>query len=178
MGNINSSLNINDISGITTPIHIFYASETGRAKETAEDVQRELFCRGYSSQPARDVASITLSSLLEIQDKNEPVLFLVSTAGQGDPPTAFKPLWSQLLSAHLDGNCFSSSSSSASNKYSKGVVKKALNFSVFGLGDSGYAEFNYAARRLKVRLEQLGAQSFHRIGFKNYFNLLPFNFVI
>ena len=157
MGNSSSSS-----SAAGPKIHVFFASETGRAKETAEDVQRELFCKGYNCQPARDVASISLSSLLEIKKRNEVVVFLVSTAGQGDPPTGFKPLWSELLAANLAADCFSSAGSSKSS------TGKALQFSVFGLGDSGYAEFNYAARRLKVRLEQLGAESFHRIGISEF----------
>lgn len=39
-----------------------------------------------------------------------------------------------------------------------------VQFSVFGLGDSGYAKFNAAARRLYQRLLQLGAKEFHTRG--------------
>ena len=33
-----------------------------------------------------------------------------------------------------------------------------VRFAVFGLGDSGYADYNTVAKKLDRRLEQLGAQ--------------------
>ena len=37
---------------------------------------------------------------------------------------------------------------------------QSLKFSIFGLGDSGYAQFNATARKLQQRLLQLGAAEF------------------
>jgi len=39
-----------------------------------------------------------------------------------------------------------------------------VQFSIFGLGDSGYSKFNATARRLYQRLLQLGAKEFHERG--------------
>lgn len=39
-----------------------------------------------------------------------------------------------------------------------------LNFTLFGLGDSGYAKFNATARKLYQRLIQLGAKEFYPRG--------------
>ena len=36
--------------------------------------------------------------------------------------------------------------------------------SVFGMGDSSYANFNVVARKLQVRLRQLGATEFYNLG--------------
>jgi len=39
-----------------------------------------------------------------------------------------------------------------------------INFTVFGMGDSGYVKFNAVARRLYQRVLQLGAKEFHERG--------------
>jgi Sulfite reductase, alpha subunit (flavoprotein) len=39
-----------------------------------------------------------------------------------------------------------------------------LNFTVFGLGDSSYDDFNVIARKLFIRLKQLGGNPFHDKG--------------
>merc|ERR1719321_2482117 len=55
--------------------------------------------------------------------------------------------WNQLLQKSLPPNLFAN-----------------MRFSIFGMGDSGYKEFNYTARKLQRRLLQLGAQEFNRLG--------------
>lgn len=63
------------------------------------------------------------------------MLFLVSTTGDGDPPSSMLKFWKFLLIKDLANDSL-----------------KRLKFSVFGLGDSSYAKFNYAARKLRTRL--------------------------
>lgn len=61
--------------------------------------------------------------------------------GQGDTPAGMRTVWPTLLRRSLGS-----------------TVLSRLHFAVFGLGDSGYADYNVVAKKLDRRLEQLGAQ--------------------
>ena len=67
-------------------------------------------------------------------------IFVVSTTGEGEVPDAMRPFWTFLLRRDLPAGALGS-----------------LRYATFGLGDSGYPKFNYAAKRLHRRLAQLGA---------------------
>jgi sulfite reductase alpha subunit-like flavoprotein len=71
------------------------------------------------------------------------VVFVLSTTGDGEMPDPLKPLWRSLLRRELPPDTLS-----------------RLRFTLFGLGDSSYAKFNAAARKLHARLLQLGAVPF------------------
>lgn len=89
-------------------------------------------------------ASLPLSPALPHQSPpQELVVFMISTTGDGEIPDNAKSFWKFLLRRDLPADSLS-----------------GLQFSVCGLGDSGYAKFNAAARKLHTRLLQLGAQSF------------------
>ena len=68
------------------------------------------------------------------------MLFVVSTTGSGIPPRSMTNLWSNLLRADLPFDLFDE-----------------LHFAVFGLGDSAYEQFCWAAKMLRRRLVALGA---------------------
>ena len=70
----------------------------------------------------------------------EFVVFVVSTTGNGEFPVSARPFWRFLLRSSLPDDILSD-----------------LTFTVFGLGDSTYARFCWAARMLSKRLKQLGA---------------------
>lgn len=74
-------------------------------------------------------------------------VFVVSTTGQGDPPVNMRKTWQDMLAASLPETLLAD-----------------LKFAVFGLGDTRYREFNYAARKLHARLKRLGGDPFFRIG--------------
>lgn len=68
------------------------------------------------------------------------VLWVVSTTGQGEPPAMLRALWRALLRRSLPPNLLANQ-----------------QVAVFGLGDSGYTQYNVVAKRLYRRLEALGA---------------------
>ena len=68
--------------------------------------------------------------------------------GQGDPPKSFEKFWKFLLKKNLP------LSTSLLN----------LKFAVFGLGDSSYEKYNFVAKKLFRRLEQLGGKSVIELG--------------
>ena len=125
---------------------ILYATETGNARDVAERVARE--CSRQS------INKISLTSIdaydarqLPKEDKNI-LLFVCSTMGQGDPPKSFEKFWKFLLKKNLP------LSTSLLN----------LKFAVFGLGDSSYEKYNFVAKKLFRRLEQLGGESVIELG--------------
>ncbi|KAJ6107381.1 hypothetical protein N7523_008704 [Penicillium sp. IBT 18751x] len=128
--------------GRTRSALILYGSETGNAQEVAEELgalaERLRFATHVSemnqSRP-EDLSSYTLT------------IFVVSTTGQGDLPANARSFWKSLLLKKLPAT------------YLDGV-----HFATFGLGDSSYPKFNWAARKLYKRLLQLGAKDIYPMG--------------
>ena len=125
---------------------ILYATETGNARDVAERVAREC---------SRQSIKISLTSIdaydarqLPKEENNTVLLFVCSTMGQGDPPKSFEKFWKFLLKKNLP------LSTSLLN----------LKFAVFGLGDSSYEKYNFVAKKLFRRLEQLGGKSVIELG--------------
>ncbi|KAI1153213.1 riboflavin synthase domain-like protein [Nemania diffusa] len=117
---------------------ILYGSETGNSEESASDVER-MARRLHFQTLLEEMNDVQLSDL-----RRYPlVVFVVSTTGQGDLPKNARIFWKSLLRKRLPPNCL-----------------RQVNFTTFGLGDSSYYQFNWAARKLHKRLEQLGAVEF------------------
>lgn len=68
------------------------------------------------------------------------VLIAIATTGQGELPANSQTFWKALRSARLRPGCL-----------------RQMKFASFGLGDTSYAKFNWAHRKLYNRLTQLGA---------------------
>lgn len=115
-----------------------YGSETGNAQDVAEEIGR-LTERLHFDSTVLDLDSVQLRDVV----KPTLVIFVLSTAGQGEMPQNARAFWKTLLSSALR----------------PGILRK-LRFSSFGLGDSSYAQFNVAHRMLHGRLLQLGAHTF------------------
>ena len=114
---------------------VLYGSQTGCAEEFAERVGRVVEALGVSVD-VMPMDSYDIRSL----PKEEFAVFVVATAGQGEFPDNARYFWRFLLRKNLPSNSL--------------VGMKAA---VCGLGDSGYDEFNFAAKKLYRRLIQLGA---------------------
>lgn len=124
-------------------IDFFFGSQTGTAEEVAWDMVRQGRRQGFNCRDPQAIDDAGVSGLCQAR----MVVFVVSTTGQGDPPSNMRRVWQELLLASLAKDFLSN-----------------LHFTVFGLGDSHYREFNYAARKLYSRLKSLGAMPFFRIG--------------
>lgn len=118
-------------------VEIVYGSQTGTAAEASISLYQECRKRGIPAHISPLLPNCLSSPAL--------LVFLVSTTGDGMPPTHILPFWTQLMSAEMQ---------------SLGHIQ----FTVFGLGDSAYQQFNIVARKLWARLTQLGAVSFYRKG--------------
>ncbi|KAG0539286.1 hypothetical protein BDA96_03G310000 [Sorghum bicolor] len=122
---------------------VLYASQTGNAMDAAERVGREAERGGC---PAVDVLSMDSFDPSRLPSERF-VVFVVSTTGQGDPPDSMKGFWRYLLRKDLDRQWL-----------------KGIHHAVFGLGDSGYQKYNFAAKKLDRRLLHLGAEPVLEIG--------------
>ncbi|KAI9793689.1 MAG: NAPDH-dependent diflavin reductase [Peltula sp. TS41687] len=121
---------------------VLYGSETGMAQDVAAEVGA-IFERLHFSTRVVELNSVNISRLA----KSLIVVIIISTTGQGDLPANAQTFWKQLLRRRLPPDHLSD-----------------VRFTTFGLGDSSYPKYNWAARKLHKRLIQLGAKEFQARG--------------
>jgi sulfite reductase alpha subunit-like flavoprotein len=100
---------------------------------------------GHGASPGPHSAPVHLAQILlltlQLSLPETPlVLFIVSTTGAGDFPSAALPFWHFLLRATLPPD-----------------VLEDVTFATFGLGDSSYAKYCWPTRKINKRLKALGA---------------------
>ena len=147
-------------SNTTHNILILYVSQTGTAQYISEEVARELLKRDFvvevKAMDDYDVTNLPNEKYVLFIAATTGSIYLFSKAitiiGQGEAPDNMKNFWKFLLIKELPSDSLSK-----------------VQFSVFGLGDSGYSKFNATARRLYQRLLQLGAKEFHERGLGKLF---------
>lgn len=118
----------------SAPLTILFGSESGNAEGLADRVKETAAAEGFKCKVV-DMADAKLDALA----KAENLLVLVSTWGEGEPPSRASDFYDSIMAdgaAKLEG----------------------VNFSVLGLGDSSYALFNQMAKEFDKRLEVLGAK--------------------
>lgn len=122
-------------------ICVVYGSQTGTAQDSATWLARKF---GSQLGEIECFDGNTFSSVTRVFDPDRVYIFIVATAGNGDFPSNFTGLWDRLfgLNDRLLG----------------------VKFAVFGLGDSKYTQFNYAARLLFGTLEHLGGTPLLALG--------------
>jgi len=104
-------------------------------QDFADRVGREAARRGW----APVVLPADAYAVAGLPDEGAAV-FIVATAGQGDPPANARRFWRFLMRKSLPPTCLA-----------------GLGVAVFGLGDSGYPNYNTAAKKMGARLGALGA---------------------
>ena len=115
---------------------ILYASQTGTSEDLSEQLSATLE-RHRFSVTAQACDSLRPFSSLARQDL---VLFLISTTGQGELPDNARQFWRNLLRKKLPGDWLD-----------------RVEFGVFCLGDSTYPQFRWAGRKVCRWQLQLGA---------------------
>lgn len=121
---------------------ILYGSQTGTAQDLAEQIWRESK-RFHFTGTVMPMDKYDVRGLID----EKFVIFVCSTTGQGDEPDNMKTFWKFLLRKNLPPDSLN-----------------ALNYAVLGLGDSSYEKFNFVAKRLNKRVQQLGANAIQSIG--------------
>lgn len=126
-----------------TSFTILYGSETGTAEDVAFQLCALIESRFEISVIVRSCDEYDIAELVSQQ----LIIFIVSTTGDGEIPSNMRKFWRFLLQKKLNNNS---------------LIK--LKYAVFGLGDSSYDKYNAAARKLQMRLKQLGSQDILPIG--------------
>ncbi|XP_013114598.2 NADPH-dependent diflavin oxidoreductase 1 [Stomoxys calcitrans] len=121
---------------------ILYGSQTGTAQDVAEQLWRSSKSYGFEG-PVLPMDDYPVHKLVE----ESLVLFVVATTGDGDEPENMRNFWKFLLRRSLPTNSLEN-----------------LQYACLGLGDSTYAKFNYAAKKLNKRLQQLGGKQIIPLG--------------
>jgi sulfite reductase alpha subunit-like flavoprotein len=121
---------------------VLYGSQTGTAEDVAESVGRAL-TRHYVANRVVAMDDYNISELVN----QSTALFVCSTTGQGETPDNMRKFWRFLLQKRLPLSSLA-----------------ALRFSCFGLGDTSYPKFNFVAKKLSKRLQQLGGSMIADLG--------------
>ncbi|GFE54113.1 flavodoxin domain containing protein [Babesia ovis] len=125
--------------GSNMKVIIVYATETGCAEALAYSTYIRLHQRGVDVK-VRSASMVTVRQLVTC----DRCIFIVSTAAYGEFPHTIQPL--------ID-------------EFQKQKLGPDFNYTVFGLGDSRYPLFNYAARKLVALLDSAGAICFYGVGY-------------
>ncbi|KAG0341347.1 NADPH-dependent diflavin oxidoreductase 1 [Podila humilis] len=120
-------------------ILFLYGSQTGCAQDVAENAAREAR-RMHFSASVSAMDDYDRSLLI----RENFVVFIASTTGQGEEPDNMKKFWKFLL-----------------RKSHPHDALDHMEYTVLGLGDSSYIKFNWPAKKLYKRLLQLGASPFY-----------------
>lgn len=121
-------------AGGSAPLTILFGSESGNAEGLADRVKDAAAVEGFACKVV-DMADAKLADL----PKAENILVLVSTWGEGEPPSRAEDFYDAFMA--------------------DGAPKlEGVNFSVLGLGDSSYAQFNQMGKEFDKRFEALGAK--------------------
>ncbi|WPJ96517.1 flavodoxin domain-containing protein [Coraliomargarita algicola] len=117
-----------------TPVTILFGSQTGTAETLTKKLAKQL--KAANCEPkVFDMSEVSPDDLKTIQH----LLLITSTYGEGEPPDNAQSFHSALMSDHAP-------------------KLTGLNYSVFGLGDSSYADFCKCSKQFDARLEALGAK--------------------
>jgi sulfite reductase (NADPH) flavoprotein alpha-component len=122
-------------------VGVFYGSETGNAESLAKRIAKAAVQRGFDSK-ATCLEKLNLAELAAEQF----ALFVVSTYGDGDPPTNAKAFHGELMQPP------------------PGFSLNHLQYAVLALGDTNYEHFCKCGKEFDHRLDLLGAKRlFERI---------------
>ena len=122
-----------EIAPAGKPFTILWGSQTGTSESLAKKASKSLSAKGHDVKVI-DMAEAEADELA----KTENLLVITSTYGDGEPPDNAQALHELLHSD--DAPSFENTS-----------------FSVLGLGDSEYPDFNQCAKEFDTVLEKLGA---------------------
>lgn len=124
-------------------IKIIYATQTGTAKNVSNELSDLLDVNNFKSK----VENIASYDYLSLPEEQPIIVFIISTTGYGEIPSNMKSFWNFILRKDLPENSLEN-----------------LNYTIFGLGDSSYEQYNSSAKRLDKRLELLGGNKIFPMG--------------
>ncbi|MEE2944573.1 MAG: flavodoxin domain-containing protein [Pseudomonadota bacterium] len=119
---------------VGTALTVLYGSQSGNAEALSKDLRKFAKTQGFEAE----VSALDDKTPADLAEANH-VLILAATFGEGEPTDNAAKFYAALMDEAAT------------------PLPETLNFSVCGLGDSSYAEFNKAAKDIDRRLGELGA---------------------
>ncbi|XP_001519075.4 methionine synthase reductase [Ornithorhynchus anatinus] len=122
---------------------LLYATQQGQAKAIAEEISEQAETRGFSA----DLHCLSESDKYNLKTETDPVVIVVSTTGNGDPPDTAVKFVKRIQDKTLTADYFAH-----------------LRYGLLGLGDSEYTYFCNGGKVIDKRLQELGARHFYNTG--------------
>ncbi|XP_035981710.1 methionine synthase reductase isoform X2 [Fundulus heteroclitus] len=123
---------------------LLYGSQKGQAQSIAEGVAEEAEERGLVA----DLCCLDQSEKYNLETERAPVVFVVSTTGDGEPPDNTLRFVKSIKERTLSPDHY-----------------KHLLYALLALGDTNYANFCNCGKTIERRLQQLGAKQFYPTGY-------------
>uniref|UniRef100_A0A8C3W016 Methionine synthase reductase n=1 Tax=Catagonus wagneri TaxID=51154 RepID=A0A8C3W016_9CETA len=122
---------------------LLYATQQGQAKAIAEEICEKAVAHGFSA----DLHCISELDKYNLKTETAPLVVVVSTTGNGDPPDTARKFVRAIRDKRLPGDFLAH-----------------LRYGLLGLGDSEYTYFCNGGKIIDKRLQELGAQRFYDTG--------------
>ncbi|XP_051796381.1 LOW QUALITY PROTEIN: methionine synthase reductase [Acanthochromis polyacanthus] len=123
---------------------VLYGSQKGQAQSIAEGIAEEAEQHGLVA----DLSCLNETTKYNLEQENDPVVFIVSTTGDGEPPDNALQFVKRIKRKTLSTDHY-----------------KHLCYALLALGDTNYANFCNCGKTIERRLQDLGAKQFYATGY-------------
>ncbi|KAK7118259.1 hypothetical protein R3I94_021929 [Phoxinus phoxinus] len=122
---------------------ILYGSQRGQAQSIAEEICEQAAEYGLTA----DINCLSNQDKYNVDSEIRPVVFVVSTTGEGDPPDTAQKFVRKIKNKSLPHDHLSH-----------------LRYALLALGDTNYADFCNGGKTIDSLLQRLGAKHFYATG--------------